>query len=70
MIQKIRLLIINIMEKDRKVIINNRYKNQKGKLKDQGKKLVLVWMLKLRNIKINKLNKDKLLLKKIRKYRN
>lgn len=70
MIQRIRLLIINIMVKDRKVIINNRYKNQKGKLKDQGKKLVLVWMLKLRNIKINKLNKDKLLLKKIRKYRN
>lgn len=70
MIQKIRLLIINIMEKDRKVIINNRYKNQKGKLKDQGKKLVLVQMLKLKNIKRNKLNKDKLLLKKIRKYRN
>lgn len=70
MIQKIRLLIINIMVKDRKVIINNRYKNQKGKLKDQGKKLVLVWMLKLRNIKRNKLNKDKLLLRKIRKYRN
>lgn len=70
MIQKIRLLIINIIGKDRKVIINNRYKNQKGKLKDQGKKLVLVWMLKLRNIKRNKLNKDKLLLKKIRKYRN
>lgn len=70
MIQKIRLLIINIIGKDRKVIINNRYKNQKGKLKDQGKKQVLVWMLKLKNIKRNKLNKDKLLLKKIRKYRN
>lgn len=70
MIQKIRLLIINIMEKDRKIIINNRYKNYKGKLKDQGKKLVLVWMLKLKNIKRNKLNKDKLLLRKIRKYRN
>ena len=70
MIQRIRLLIINIMVKDRKVIINNRYKNQKGKLKDQGKKLVLVQMLKLKNIKRNKLNKDKLLLKKIRKYRN
>lgn len=70
MIQKIRLLIINIMVKDRKVIINNRYKNYKGKLKDQGNKLVLVWMLKLGNIKRNKLNKDKLLLKKIRKYRN
>lgn len=70
MIQRIRLLIINIIGKDRKVIINNRYKNQKGKLKDQGKKLVLVQMLKLRNIKRNKLNKDKLQLKKIRKYRN
>ena len=70
MIQRIKLLIINIMEKDREIIINNRYKNYKEKIKDQGKKLVLVWMLKLGSIKRNKLNKDKLLLRKIRKYRN
>lgn len=70
MIQRIKLLIINIIGKDRKVILKNRYNNYKGKLKDQGKKLVLVWMLKLKNIKRNKLNKDKLLLRKIRKYRN
>lgn len=70
MIQKIKWLSINIMVKDRKVILNNIYNNYKGKLKDQGNRLVLVQMLKLGNIKRNKLNKDKLLLRKIRKYRN
>lgn len=70
MIQRINWLIINIMDRDRNLIINNRYNNYKEKLKDQGKKVVLVWMLKLGNIRRNKLNKDKLSLRKIRKYRN
>lgn len=70
MIQRISWLIINIMDRDRNLIINNRYNNYKEKLKDQGKKVVLVWMLKLGNIRRNKLNKDRLSLRKIRKYRN